>query len=114
MNYDDIDKIAESLTDDLKTNNGLAKGINMHATPPERHDNSRDYDVPSHYAKASRKAKSVTLLEMSGYRCITAKQKDLHNCSATPIPAPAPIPPPPPQRFKPSEALERGARKLEL
>ena len=111
MDYDDIDKIAESLTDNLGINNGLVKGISMHE-PPEQ-VSSRDYDIPSHYA-TKHKAKSVTLLEMNGYRCITAKQKDLHNCHPAPMPAPAPAPAPIPQRLKPTDALKRGTRTLEL
>ena len=115
MGYNDIDEIAALLTDDVTSNNGLSKNISMHSTEQSSIDDEslrRFAKHSSSYPSQKRSAKSVTLLEMNGYRCVTAKQKDLHHYHAVEPqtvvpPKPAPVP-----RLNPI-ALSRG-RVLEL
>jgi len=79
MDYDDIDKIAESMTDDINSNNGLSPGISLkwgdeHPRITKYRGASQtisgDYDIPNH-AKTVQPllnrhglpAKSVTIVE---------------------------------------------------
>lgn len=98
--YSDIQAIANQLTDDIETNNGLRKGIKVFDTPqtvsnprsrPRRH-NSFDLEAEVELASSSTmpikarnglRAKSVTLLE-NGYGT-TNRPKPTHR---TPPPKP--------------------------
>ena len=114
MDYDDINKIAEMLTDDVKPNNGLANGLSINPTSPPSHPSYDDEMIRIRYSSPNQKRtiKSITLLEMDGYHCIAAKQQEFHNCHVrkpvVPPPPPSPVP-----RPTPSAILKR-TRVLEL
>ena len=107
--YNDIDKIAEMLTDDIRTNGGMVDNIKVsHNTSFEP---SRDLTrYSSEYSSQPKTVKSVTLLEMEGYHCVAAKQTNLHAIKAASRPHHAPKPQAPASQPHP----RRPRRILEL
>jgi hypothetical protein len=111
MDYDDIAKIADAITDDIDANNGLPDGVSMSVfEPPQRAprrqtthtpddyydlDSMASFNPPSSTARSvvplvsrqGTKAKSVTMLETKGFRVVPSKSSQ--RIAPKPQPKPA-------------------------
>lgn len=110
--YDDIQKIADQLTENVDVNNGLKDGLSVLDAPIHRKRTPYDYEdepapkfvsaTPPPPSEYTQRAKS-TLLESGKYKVVPVGRP-------RPAPAPAASAPPP----TPPAMFGMGSRKIEI